>query len=75
MFSSKEISQADSLLIVEKTDAALVGEFSHGDTSLGERQEIIVCLRRNSDLSGSTATCRSSTALNYLRTSRILVTG
>ena len=53
---------------------ALVGEFSHGHANLADRQAIIVWLRQNSDLSDSTVTRRSSTVLNYLRTSKILIT-
>lgn len=54
--------------------AALVGEFTRGSENLGDRQRVVVWLRQNSDLSDSTATRRSSTVLNYLRTAKILIT-
>ena len=53
--------------------AALIGEFSKNKVPLGDRHQIIVWLSHHSDLSQSTATRRSSTVLNYLRTAEITI--
>lgn len=53
--------------------AALVDEFAQGYGNLGNRREIVFWLSQNTDLSISTATRRSSTILNYLRTAKIVI--